>query len=146
MVENLKLGGAKVEHLDGDLIRHIFPKTGFSRQERELHIERVGYVASLLEKNEINVVVTLISPYRASREFVRKLCKNFIEVYIATPLAICEKRDVKGLYAKARSGAIQNFTGISDPYEPPLKAELILNTEVLSITQSVDKILQHLNK
>lgn len=127
--------GFKVERLDGDTIRDIFPNTGFSRAERDAHIKRVGYLASKLEQNGVFVVASFVSPYRESRDFVRGLCKNFVEVHVATPLAVCEQRDVKGLYAKARRGEIQNFTGIDDPFEPPLEAELVVDTTTLPIDQ-----------
>jgi adenylylsulfate kinase len=128
--------GLKVERLDGDTIRDIFPNTGFSRAERDAHIKRVGYLASKLEQNGVFVVASFVSPYRESRDFVRGLCKNFVEVHVATPLAVCEQRDVKGLYAKARRGEIQNFTGIDDPFEPPLNPDLVLDTTKISIEKA----------
>ena len=97
----------------------VFPTTG-SRAERDAHVRRVGFLASRLEHHGVYVVASLVSPYRESRDFVRRLCRNFIEVHVATPLEECERRDVKGLYAKARRGEIANFTGIDDPYEPPV--------------------------
>jgi adenylylsulfate kinase len=129
----LRRRGLPVEQLDGDSIRHIFPNTGFSKPERDAHIRRVGYLASKLEEHGVLVVVSLVSPYRESRDFVRGLCRNFVEVYLATPLAECERRDVKGLYAKARRGEIRNFTGIDDPYEPPVAPELVVDTSGLSV-------------
>lgn len=128
--------GFKVERLDGDTIRDIFPNTGFSRPERDAHIKRVGYLASKLEHNGVFVVASFVSPYRESRDFVRTLCRRFVEVHVATPLAVCEERDVKGLYAKARRGEIQNFTGIDDPFEAPLNPELVLDTTALSIEKA----------
>ncbi len=125
-----------MERLDGDTIRDIFPNTGFSRAERDAHIKRVGYLASKLEQNGVFVVASFVSPYRESRDFVRSLCKNFVEVHVATPLAVCEQRDVKGLYAKARRGEIQNFTGIDDPFEPPLNPELVVDTTKLPIDKA----------
>ena len=109
-------------------MRDIFPATGFTRPERDAHIRRVGYLASTLEKNGVFVVASFVSPYEASRQFVRSLCSNFVEVYVATPLEECERRDVKGLYARARRGEIANFTGIDDPYEPPASPELVIDT------------------
>ena len=128
--------GFKVERLDGDTIRDIFPNTGFSRAERDAHIKRVGYLASKLEQNGVFVVASFVSPYRESRDFVRSLCKNFVEVHVATPLAVCEQRDVKGLYAKARRGEIQNFTGIDDPFEPPLNPDLVVDTTKMPIEKA----------
>ncbi len=117
-----------VEYLDGDAMREIFPTTGFTRAERDAHLRRVGYLASRLEEHGVIVVASFVSPYRESRDFVRGLCRNFVEIYVATPLEECERRDVKGLYARARRGEIRNFTGIDDPYEPPEHPELTLDT------------------
>jgi adenylylsulfate kinase len=130
-----------VERLDGDSIRDIFPNTGFSKAERDAHIRRVGYLASKLEHNGVFVVASLVSPYRESRDFVRGLCRNFVEVHLATPLEECERRDVKGRYAKARRGEIRNFTGIDDPYEPPIAPELVIDTTSLSVEDVGERIL-----
>lgn len=144
LVEKLKAQGLKVEHLDGDTVRDIFPNTGFSKAERDEHIRRVGYLASRLEKNGVFVVASFISPYQESREFVRGLCRNFKEVYLSTPLEICEKRDVKGLYKKAREGVIQHFTGVSDPYEAPARADFTLDTSRMGLEESARKVLRDL--
>ena len=138
--KELTARGFRVERLDGDTIRNIFPSTGFSRAERDAHIKRVGYLASKLEQNGVFVVASFVSPYRESRQFVRGLCKNFVEVHVATPLAICEQRDVKGLYARARRGEIANFTGIDDPFEEPLDAEVVVDTSELPIEQAGAKV------
>ena len=129
--EKLIALGQRVEHLDGDLIRKIFPGTGYSREERDRHVKRIGYLSAMLEKHDVFVVASFISPYREARAFVRSQCSNFIEVYVSTPLEECEKRDPKGLYKKARTGEISNFTGISDPYEVPENAEIVIKTEEL---------------
>jgi adenylylsulfate kinase len=144
LIPFLKSKGLKVEHLDGDTIRDIFPKTGFSKEERDAHVKRVGYLASRLEQHGVFVVASLVSPYAETRNFIRNLCGHFVEVYVSTSLEECEKRDVKGLYKKARAGEIQNFTGIDDPYEPPTSPEVNLNTAELSVEQSVEKIWQAL--
>jgi adenylylsulfate kinase len=99
-------------------------------------------MASRLEAHGVTVVASFVSPYRDSRDFIRKLCREFIEIYVATPLEECERRDVKGLYARARRGEIPNFTGISDPYEPPEHPELILDTRDLSVEQCVAMVLE----
>ena len=125
--EELNRRGLRVEQLDGDALRELFP-TGFTRAERDAHLRRVGWLASRLEHHGVIVVASFVSPYRESREFVRKLCRNFIEVYVSTPLAECERRDTKGLYAKARRNEIAHFTGISDPYEPPANPEITVDT------------------
>lgn len=144
VTERLAERNVRVEYLDGDEIRRLFPATGFTRPERDAHIKRVGYLASRLEHHGITVVASLVSPYAESRAFVRALCRNFIEIYVATPLAECERRDPKGLYAKARRGEIAHFTGIDDPYEPPVDPELILDTEVSSIEEAVDRVIERL--
>lgn len=126
----------KVEVLDGDVVRSIFPQIGFTRQERDEHIKRIGFLASILERNGIIVIASFISPYKESRNFVRKICKNFIEVYLSVSLEKCEERDVKGLYRKARLGDIKNFTGIDDPYDVPDNPELAIDTENKTIDES----------
>lgn len=137
----LKKRGYKTEHLDGDNVRHIFPKTGFSKEERDRHVRRVGFLASKLESNGVFVTASFISPYRESRQFVRGLCRNFVEIHVATPLEVCEQRDVKGLYAKARAGEITNFTGIDDPYEAPENPEITVDTSKESLERSVQRIV-----
>lgn len=141
VAEQLRARGYRVEQLDGDTIRHIFPNTGFTRPERDAHIKRVGYLASKLEQNGVFVVASFVSPYEESRQFVRGLCGSFVEVHVDTPLAVCEQRDVKGLYAKARRGEIKNFTGIDDPYEPPANPELVLHTTEETVEQSGGRVL-----
>lgn len=138
----LERRGTEAEYIDGDALRAVFPGTGFTREQREEHLRRTGYMASRLEAHGIMVVASFVSPYRESRDFIRKLCRNFVEIYVSTPLEECERRDVKGLYARARKGEIRNFTGIDDPYEPPEHPELTLDTRVLSVEQSVAKVLE----
>ncbi len=133
--------GVDVEYIDGDALREVFPNTGFTRGEREEHLRRTGYMASRLAAHGVTVVASLVSPYRDSRAFVRQLCPDFLEIYVATPLEECERRDVKGLYARARRGEIQNFTGIDDPYEPPESPELTLDTRTLSVDECTAKVL-----
>jgi len=142
--EKLKSKGLKVEHLDGDKVREVFPKTGFSKDDRNRHIKRVGFLASLLERNGIFVVASFISPYQESRDFVRNQCQNFQEIYVSTPLSVCEQRDAKGLYAKARRGEITQFTGIDDPYEVPDHPEITVDTSNQTIEESVSLVLQKL--
>ena len=146
LAENLKTLGHRVEHLDGDLVRKMFPGTGFTREERDRHIKRIGYLAAMLEKHEVTVVASFISPYREARAFVRSQCSNFVEVYISTPLEECEKRDPKGLYQKARKEEISNFTGISDPYEPPENPEIEIDTTGITVDEAVERILEYLAK
>jgi len=142
----LKERGYRVEHLDGDAIRDIFPKTGFSKEDRNAHIKRVGYLASRLQAHGVFVIGSFISPYKESRDFVRNLCEDFVEIYISTPLEECERRDVKGLYEKARSGEITQFTGIDDPYEAPENPELEIDTTDISVDEAVEKVIQYLEE
>ena len=142
--EELSRRGVDVEYIDGDALREVFPQTGFSREEREEHLRRTGYMASRLAAHGIVVVASFVSPYRASRDFIRKLCRDFVEIYVATPLEECERRDVKGLYARARRGEIRNLTGIDDPYEPPEHPELTLDTRALSVEQCVATVLKRI--
>jgi adenylylsulfate kinase len=130
-----------VEYIDGDALREVFPNTGFTRAERDEHLRRTGYMASRLAAHGVAVVASFVSPYRESRDFIRKLCPVFAEIYVATPLEECERRDVKGLYARARRGELSNFTGIDDPYEIPERPELTLDTQTLSVEQSVARVL-----
>jgi adenylylsulfate kinase len=140
--EELVRRGEDVEYIDGDALREVFPHTGFTRAEREEHLRRTGYMASRLAAHGVTVVASFVSPYRESREFIRRVCDDFVEIYVATPLEECERRDVKGLYARARKGEIKNFTGIDDPYEAPEHPELLLDTRALSVEQSVARVLE----
>jgi adenylylsulfate kinase len=140
--QELKRRQVEVEYIDGDALRSVFPNTGFTRAEREEHLRRTGYMASRLAAHRVTVVASFVSPYKDSREFIRQLCRRFIEVYVATPLEECERRDPKGLYARARRGEIRNFTGIDDPYEPPDRPELTLDTRSASIEECVKKVLE----
>ena len=131
-----------VERLDGDDIRqNLSQGLGFSRQDRDINVRRVGYVANLLNRNGVTVIVSLISPYRAIRDELSSTLNNFIEIYINAPLEVCETRDVKGLYAKARSGQIKVFTGIDDPYEAPLNPDITCHTAAETVEESVVKIM-----
>jgi len=136
--------GRKVERLDGDTLRSLFPNTGFDRKSRDEHIRRVGWVASRLEHHGVIVIASFISPYRESRQFVRNLCKHFIEVYVKASLDECKRRDVKGLYQKAQAGQIQQFTGLDDPYEEPQHPELVVDTEHNPINVCVDQIMAYI--
>jgi adenylylsulfate kinase len=132
--------GLASELLDGDAVRAISP-TGFSRDDRDTHVRRVGFLASRLEHHGVTVSCALISPYAESRAWVRDHCQRFIEVYVATPLAECERRDVKGLYRRARKGEISHFTGIDDPYEPPERPDVLIDTTTSSVERSVEQVL-----
>ncbi len=121
----LKEQGYDVERLDGDVVRkHLTKDLGFSRKDRAENLARVSYVASLLSKRRVGVIASFVSPYHKERNMVRRKVTNFIEVYVSTPIEVCEKRDVKGLYKRARKGEIKEFTGVSDPYETPRSPEI----------------------
>jgi len=142
LAERLRADAVEVEILDGDEVRNAFGNAlGFQRVDRDENIQRLGYMANLLSKHNIVVIVAAISPYRAARDRVRATSPQFMEVFVNASLATCESRDVKGLYKRARSGEIANFTGVSDPYEPPLHPEIACWTEFESIEESVEKIL-----
>jgi adenylylsulfate kinase len=139
--DRLLAEGARVEELDGDAIRNVFPQTGFSREERDAHVKRVGFLASRLEHHGVFVVCALISPYAESRDYVRRLCRRFVEVHVSTPLDECERRDVKGLYRRARSGAIPDFTGLDQAYESPASPELRIDTRQTSVEEAADLVM-----
>jgi adenylylsulfate kinase len=145
--QELRSRNYQVEILDGDIIRENLTKgLGFSKEDRDENIRRIGFVAHLLTRNNVIVLVSAISPYRTVREEVRQKVGNFVEVYVNAPLSVCENRDVKGLYKKARSGEIKNFTGVSDPYEPPLQPEVECHTDQETLAESVEKVLTALEQ
>ena len=146
-VERLAEFGRNCSLLDGDEIRtHLSKGLGFSKEDRDTNIRRVGYVAGLIAQHGGTTLCAVISPYRAIRDEARKMAKgNFVEVYCSTPIDVCEQRDVKGMYAKARAavadGKPMGFTGVDDPYEPPLNPEVTLDTSALSVQGCVDQII-----
>jgi adenylylsulfate kinase len=140
--------GYLIEVLDGDEVRRNLSKgLGFSKEDRDTNIRRIGYVARLLSRNGVVAIAAAISPYRAIRDEVRREHDGrFVEVFVECPLDELVKRDVKGLYAKALRGEIQQFTGVSDPYEPPLAAEVVVRTDRESVQQSANAILEWLER
>lgn len=136
--EYLKANDLRVARLDGDTLRAMFPGTGYSRDERDMHVRRTGELAAQLEKDGAIVIASLISPYREARAYARSLCSCFIEVYVKASLETCETRDPKGLYKKARAGEIKNFTGVDDPYEPPESPDSIIPTDGLTLEESFE--------
>lgn len=145
--QELRSRALKLEVLDGDIVRENLTKgLGFSKEDRDENIRRIGFVSNLLTRNGVIVLVSAISPYRAVREEVRQQIGDFIEVHVSAPLNVCEERDVKGLYRRARAGEIKNFTGIDDPYEAPLNPEVECKTHEETLQQSVDKVLRALEK
>ncbi len=147
LVEKLVARDWFTELLDGDEIRKgLSADLGFDRASREAHAGRVAFCAKLLARNGAIPIVALISPYRSSRARAREMIGRFIEVYVNTPLAVCEERDVKGLYRKARAGEIREMTGIDDPYEPPEHPEIVVDAVRLTPVQSADYIVQQLEQ
>jgi sulfate adenylyltransferase len=139
--------GRQVTVLDGDVVRtHLSKGLGFSKDDRDTNIRRIGYVAAEIVRHGGLVICAAVSPYRATRNDVRSLVAkdHYVEVFVDTPLDVCEARDVKGMYAKARRGEIKDFTGIDDPYEPPLNPELTLDTVAHSPEQNARLILAYL--
>jgi adenylyl-sulfate kinase len=145
VAEELRSRGRHVELLDGDEVReHLSKGLGFSKEDRDTNIRRIGFVASLLARNEVIAITAAISPYRSVRDEVRGWIEHFVEIHVATPLEECESRDVKGLYAKARAGEIPEFTGVSDPYEPPADPELRLDTTGKTPDESAAEVVTYL--
>ena len=139
--------GRQVTELDGDVVRtHLSKGLGFSREDRDTNILRIGFVASEIARHGGTVMCAAVSPYRATRDAVRAMMDEdqFIEVYVDTPLSVCEERDVKGMYAKARRGEIKEFTGISDPYEAPLNPEITLDTVGHTPEENARRIMREL--
>jgi len=142
----LKKLGLKVERLDSNDVRPLFPKLGFSPEEVDRHVRRAGHLCSMLEKNGVSVVASFVSPYRESRQFARSLAKNFIEVHMQSSVEACEQRDTKGHYAKARKGEYRFFPGVDVPYEEPHRAEICIQVDEISSAEAAQKIVRYLEK
>ncbi len=137
----LQAEGHRVEWLDGDAVRrHLSRDLGFSAADRNENIRRIGKLAAEFTRQGAIVLVSAISPYRAARDEARRAIGNFLEVWVRAPLEVCERRDVKGLYRRARRGEVENVTGIDDPYEPPLAPEVECRTDLETLEQSVAKV------
>ena len=146
--ERLRERGSRIEVLDGDVVRENLSKgLGFSKEDRDTNIRRIAFVADLLSRNGVPVITAAISPYREIRDEARELMGDrFIEVFVKASVEVCAERDVKGLYEKAFKGEIKEFTGVSDPYEPPLNPEITLDTEHDSAEEDAGKILSLLEE
>jgi adenylylsulfate kinase len=143
----LERRGRGVEVLDGDIVRENLTKgLGFSKEDRDTNIRRIGFVCGLLSKHGAVAISAAISPYRAVRDHVRSQITNFIEVFVDTPLELCIQRDVKGMYKKALAGQMKNFTGIDDPYEAPLNSELTIKTAHETAEKSAARVLAYLEE
>lgn len=136
-----------VQILDGDSVRkNICKDLGFSKADRDKNIERVAYIAQMLANNKINVIISFVSPYKRMRAFARKICPNFVEVYVKCSIEECIRRDAKGMYKKALAGKIKDFTGIQDPYEEPKTSEVILETDKNSAQKCVSELISYIKK
>ncbi len=145
--EELEKRGYRVEQLDGDVTRKYLSKgLGFTKEDRDENIRRVGFVCELLTRNGAIVTAAFVSPYREIRDEIRKKIGNFVEVYVKCPVEVCIQRDVKGMYKKALAGEIKNFTGISDPYEEPLNPDVVVETDKESIEESASKVIAKLEE
>lgn len=145
LAERLRAMGAKLEVLDGDVVRtHLCKDLGFSKQDRDENIRRIGFVSQLLSRNGVIVIVAAVSPYREIRDELKAQIPNFVEIYMQCPLDVLIARDAKGLYKKALAGEIENFTGISDPYEAPLDPDITICSSEETPEEGVAKIWAHL--
>jgi adenylylsulfate kinase len=145
MLAELRRRELACDHLDGDEFRNLFPGFGFSREARDQNVRNAAVIARYLQGKGVCAVASFISPYGEARAYARSLCQPFVEVHLSTSLAECERRDPKGLYAKARAGAIASFTGVSDPYEAPETPELRIDTAVTTPDEAVARIFAHLS-
>jgi len=147
LVAHLREQGAKVELLDGDVVRtNLSQGLGFSREDRDTNIRRIGFVTELLTRNGVIVVVAAISPYRSAREDVKRKIPRFVEVHVDCSIEVLTARDTKGLYKRALAGELGNFTGISDPYEPPLNPCVVIQSDRESVDEGLAKIWRELER
>lgn len=147
IADELRARGLKVEVLDGDVVRENLSKgLGFSKEDRDTNIRRIGWVCEVLTRNGIVAIAAAISPYRAIRDENRARIGRFVEVYCQAPLDVLAERDVKGLYKKAMLGEIKNFTGVDDPYEPPVAPDVTVHSDREKITESAAKVLRKLEE
>ena len=143
----LKARGLKIERLDGDTVRQSLTRDlGFSKEDRDKNIERVTFVAKLLSRNGVGVIASFISPYVVTRAMIRRETTNFVEVFVDAPIEVCAERDVKGMYTKAFAGEIENFTGVSDPYEAPETPEIHLRTDRETPEESAARVVAYLEE
>jgi len=135
-----------IQRLDGDVVRKTICKDlGFSKEDRDKNIERIAYISQMLAGNGVNVIAAFVSPYQKMREFVRRICPNFIEVYVKCDIEECKRRDTKGMYANVERGKLKNFTGIDDPYEEPKKPDIVLETDKCSTEKNLNRLIKYIN-
>jgi len=147
LITRLRDGNARAELLDGDVVRtNLSQGLGFSKEDRDTNVRRIGFVSELLSRNGVIAVVAAISPYREARDEVKRRIPNFIEVFVDCPLDVLVGRDAKGLYKRALAGEMDHFTGISDPYEAPVDSAIVVHSDLESIEESLDKIWAELER
>ncbi|SFP94744.1 adenylyl-sulfate kinase [Hydrogenimonas thermophila] len=144
--EKLKKLDIPLERIDSKDIRELIPNAGFSREERNQHMKRIGHLIQTLQNNSISTVASFVSPYRESRKAIRTMVKNNIVVYVKADIETCKKRDYKGVYEKALKGELKNFTGISDVYEEPQHAEIVIDTETTTPDEAAEMIFQYVKR
>lgn len=135
-----------LERIDSKDIRDLIPGIGYTRDDRNRHMHRIGHLIKTLQNNSISTVASFVSPYRESRKAIREMVKNNVIVYVKADIDTCRKRDYKGVYAKAINGELQNFSGINDVYEEPQKAEIVIDTEIMSAEEAAEYIIRYLKK
>jgi len=142
VAKELRQRGLRAERLDADIIRkHLWKELGYSKEDRDENIRRVTFLAKLLTRNGIIVLTSFISPYTELRDYARREIGNFVEIYVKCPVEVCIQRDTRGMYKRAIAGELQNFTGISDPYEEPVTPELVIESDKESLEESVTKVI-----
>ena len=144
--EELQKMHIPIERLDSKDIRDMVPDIGFSREDRNRHMKRVGHLIKTLQNNSISTVASFVSPYRESRKAIREMVKNNVVVYVKADVETCKKRDYKGVYEKALKGELQNFSGVNDVYEEPQHAEIVIDTDKLSVDEAVEIIVKYIKK
>jgi len=135
-----------IERLDSKDIRDLIPDIGFSREDRNRHMHRIGYLIQKLQKNSISTVASFVSPYKESRKAIREMVENNIIIYVKTDIETCKARDYKGVYEKALAGKLQNFSGVNDVYEEPQHAEIIIDTDIMSADEAAQQIVKYIKK
>ena len=144
--EELKKLDIPLERIDSKEIRELIPDVGFSREERNRHMKRIGHLVKTLQNNSVSTVCSFVSPYKESRKAIREMVKNNIVVYVKADIETCKERDYKGVYEKALRGELQNFSGINDVYEEPQHAEIVIDTDKLSVDEAVEIIVKYVKK
>jgi len=144
--DELKKLDIPIERIDSKDIRELIPDIGYSREDRNRHMKRIGHLIKTLQKNSVSTVASFVSPYKESRKTIREMVKNNIVVYVKADIETCKKRDYKGVYAKALNGELKNFSGISDVYEEPKHAEVVVDTDKLSVDEAVEVIVKYVRK